>query len=203
MSNEMSTTQRRPGGRTARVRHQVLDATARILAEQGVEAVTVPAVAARSGVHHTTIYRSWPDRRALIEAMVADVVDTSAALPDTGTLRGDLTGLLDGIIAMFRSPFGQILIALMRSYDETLAGLAQIHWQVRADHCAAILARARERGEVADGVDPRLVLDLLAGPGLRRVHITRAPLDDIDAGAAAGIVAAGITSWGIARRSGE
>jgi AcrR family transcriptional regulator len=192
MADEMSTTQRRPGGRTARVRQQVLDATAQILTEQGVEAVTVPAVAARSGVHHTTIYRSWSDRRALIEAMVAGVVDTSARLPDTGTLRGDLTELLEDILTLFRSPFGQILVALMRSYDESLARLPQIHWRTRAQHCAAILARARARGELTADADPRLVLDLLTGPNFRRMHLTRETLDDIDVGTTVDIVAGGL-----------
>jgi AcrR family transcriptional regulator len=189
----MSISQRRPGGRTARVRRQVQEATAQILAEDGVEGVTVSAVAARAGVHHTTIYRSWKNRRALIEDMVADAVDISARLPDTGNLRNDLIELLEDILAVLRSPFGQILVALMRSQDESLASLPQIHWRARAEHCTVILARARARGELIADVDSALVLDLLTGPNYRRTHITREPLDDIDVTMTVDIVVAGIT----------
>jgi AcrR family transcriptional regulator len=188
----MSTTQRRPGGRTARVRRQVLEATAEILSEEGLEGVTISAVAARSGVHHTTIYRSWKDRRALIEAMVTDVVDISAALPDTGNLRDDLIELLEDILAVFRSPFGQVLVALMRSQDESLARPTRIHWNTRVEHCAVILARARDRGELAADVDPRLALDLLTGPNYRRLYITHEPLDSLDVGTIVDIVVGGI-----------
>jgi AcrR family transcriptional regulator len=175
------------------VRRQVLEATAEILAEEGVEGVTVSAVAARSGVHHTTIYRSWKDRRALIEDMVAGVVDMSAKLPDTGNLRDDLIDFLEDILAVLRSPFGQILVALQRSNDESLARLPQIHWKARVEHCAAILARARTRGELAADVDPRLVLDLLSGPNYRRHHITRESLDDVDVDKTVDIIVGGIT----------
>ncbi|MFF4753611.1 TetR/AcrR family transcriptional regulator [Streptomyces sp. NPDC002514] len=189
----MSTPQRRPGGRTARVRRQILEATADILAEEGAEAVTVSAVAARAGVHHTTIYRSWKDRRSLIEGVIAGVVDLSVRLPDNGNLRDDLTELLESIIALLQSQMGPILVALTRSPDESLANLPQIHWKMRVEHCAAVLARARARGELAADVDPRLVLDLLTGPNHRRTQITREPLNDIDVARTVDIVVRGIT----------
>jgi len=170
-----------------------MEATAEILAEEGVEAVTVSAVAARAGVHHTTIYRSWKDRRALIGEMVAGVVDISARLPDTGNLRDDLAELLEDIVAVLRSPFGPILVALSRSQDESLASLAQIHWKARAEQCAVVIARARGRGELAAGIDPRLVLDLLTGPNYRRTYVTREPLDDLDVKRTVDIVVGGIT----------
>src|SRR5215831_9502730 len=44
---------RRPGGRSARVREAVLDATNELLADVGYEALRVEEVAARAGVHKT------------------------------------------------------------------------------------------------------------------------------------------------------
>src|SRR5690349_18554003 len=81
---------RRPGGRTARVREAVLDATLAELAGRGYAGLTVEGVAARSGVHKTTVYRRWGG----VEGLIADALDRGSRLPwpvpDTGTVRGDL-----------------------------------------------------------------------------------------------------------------
>ncbi|MEV3975004.1 helix-turn-helix domain-containing protein [Streptomyces sp. NPDC050698] len=55
----MTSTPQRPGGRSARVRKAVLAATAAELSERGFAAMTIEDIAARSGVHKTTIYRRW------------------------------------------------------------------------------------------------------------------------------------------------
>ncbi|MFE3903268.1 TetR/AcrR family transcriptional regulator, partial [Streptomyces sp. NPDC059153] len=54
-------TRRRPGGRTARIRKQVLDAVLSELGEHGYDGLTTDTVAARAGVHRTTVYRRWGD----------------------------------------------------------------------------------------------------------------------------------------------
>src|SRR6267154_2033770 len=55
----MTATAQRPGGRSARVRREVLAATLHVLLEEGLDATTIPAIADRAGVHHTSIYRRW------------------------------------------------------------------------------------------------------------------------------------------------
>ena len=50
---------RRPGGRSSRVRAAVLGATLEALVQGGYEALSIAEVAARSGVHESTIYRRW------------------------------------------------------------------------------------------------------------------------------------------------
>jgi AcrR family transcriptional regulator len=45
----------RPGGRSARVRAAVHRAVEELLAEGPAEALTVPVIAARAGVHATTV----------------------------------------------------------------------------------------------------------------------------------------------------
>ncbi|MFC7589155.1 TetR/AcrR family transcriptional regulator [Nonomuraea antimicrobica] len=49
----------RPGGRTARVRAAVLEATQDELVERGFHELTMDQVAARAGVGKTTVYRRW------------------------------------------------------------------------------------------------------------------------------------------------
>ena len=59
-------TPRRPGGRSARVRRAVLDAALDVLHAHGMEGLAVTDVAARAGVHETSIYRRWGTREHLI-----------------------------------------------------------------------------------------------------------------------------------------
>ena len=49
--------------RSERSKQAILDATRKLLAEKGgVQSLTIEAVAARSGVAKTTIYRRWRDK---------------------------------------------------------------------------------------------------------------------------------------------
>jgi hypothetical protein len=57
-----SSSAKRPGGRSAQVQAQVRAALEELVAEQGRERVTVPAVAERAGVSASSIYRRLPPR---------------------------------------------------------------------------------------------------------------------------------------------
>lgn len=65
---------RRPGGRTARIRAQVLDAVRAELTEGGHEGLTMEGVATRAGVHRATVYRRWRD----VGGLLVDVIDAAA-----------------------------------------------------------------------------------------------------------------------------
>ena len=116
----------RPGGRTARTRDAVLDTVRAMLTESGTE-VTVPAVAERSGVHATTIYRRWRTIESLLlDVVVADVRRSSPVLA-SGDLRADLTDYVGRLLTSLRGPHAltmlRALIAATRtagSADEVL-----------------------------------------------------------------------------------
>lgn len=80
----------RPGGRSARVRAAVHAAALELLEQHHWEELSVPMVAEVSGVHQATIYRRWGTMSALLNDVVNEWSATSAALPDTGSLREDL-----------------------------------------------------------------------------------------------------------------
>ena len=52
-------------------REQILDATIALLEEVGFAATTIAAIAARAGVQRLTVYRHFPDDRALIDGCAA------------------------------------------------------------------------------------------------------------------------------------
>ena len=83
----------RPGGRTARVRADVLAAVEAELAEHGYDGLTIDAVAARSGVHRTTVYRRWKTVAGLLVDLLQAGLDDTWEPADTGSLEGDLISL--------------------------------------------------------------------------------------------------------------
>jgi AcrR family transcriptional regulator len=80
----------RPGGRTARVRAAVLDATVAELVERGYAALSVEGVVARAGVNKTTVYRRWGSKDSLIVDAVETFAVAQADVPDSGDVDEDL-----------------------------------------------------------------------------------------------------------------
>jgi AcrR family transcriptional regulator len=76
--------------RRARSEKAILDAARELIAERGVEGLTVEGVAARSGVAKTTIYRRWRDKDELALAILVDTTDRISAPPDLGDTRKEL-----------------------------------------------------------------------------------------------------------------
>ncbi|WP_263577611.1 TetR/AcrR family transcriptional regulator [Actinotalea sp. M2MS4P-6] len=166
--------------RVARSRAAVLAAATELLAERGVAGTTIEAVAARSGVAKTTIYRQWPDQHALVLDAFDTVLPVTPA-PDTGALRGDLLAIVSGLArALVSSPAATLMPALIDAAERD-PGFADLHHREAARRHEAVrevVQRARDRGEVGDDVDLDDLLDALAGPLFHRRYVTGRPLDD-------------------------
>ena len=98
-SRSASNSKRRPGGRSARIRQAVLDAAFAELGEKGYGGLSIEAVALRSGVAKTTVYRRWPTRDELVADALDSRSDRNEPVPDTGSLRGDLKEFCEGVRA--------------------------------------------------------------------------------------------------------
>jgi AcrR family transcriptional regulator len=96
----------RPGGRTAKTRRAVHDAVRELLGEPGAE-LTIPAVAARSGVHETTIYRRWHTIESLVLDVALERVAEESPVPATGDLRADLTGYVHRLLTALQNAGGR------------------------------------------------------------------------------------------------
>ena len=172
--------EQRPGGRSARVRSAVLAATLDVLVEDGYEGVSVDAVAARAGVHKTTIYRRWPTKAALVAAAAADRSEQLVPVPDTGSLVGDLTALGQSVADNLSSELGRNLartiVAAAAASDE-VATVNHEFWKVRLALTETIVERAVERGEVSADIDRRAVIETLIGPIYVRLLLTGEPFD--------------------------
>ena len=73
---------RSSGPPTATVENQILDATRSCLLDFGLRRTTLAEVARRAGVSRPTVYRRWPDTRALVADLLTREI--RAVLPDLG-----------------------------------------------------------------------------------------------------------------------
>src|SRR3982751_4600427 len=76
---------------------EILDAALDVLAENGYDGMTIEMVASRAKAGKATLYRRWPSKPDLVLDAVACMKSNDidlAALPDTGTLRGDLIAMI-------------------------------------------------------------------------------------------------------------
>ncbi|MFD7843775.1 TetR/AcrR family transcriptional regulator [Nocardia sp. NPDC059764] len=168
---------RRTGGRSARVRQAVLDATLEVLGDNGFDQLSIGLVAARAGVHETSIYRRWKTRERLIFDALVENSAAKLPTPDTGSLRTDLIGFHRSIVAMVDSPLGAALLRAMAAGGEgpELAESRAEFWRVRLDATRVMLDRAVARGEIGPAPDPELVLEILTAPIHFRKLLVREP----------------------------
>ncbi|MFP8882920.1 TetR/AcrR family transcriptional regulator [Streptomyces mangrovi] len=169
---------RRPGGRSARVREQVLDAVRAQLVEYGYDELTVDAVAARAGVHRTTVYRRWRD----VGGLLADVLDAAGddewRPRDTGGLADDLTALNQEVyvaLAERRSVTAALIAASFRSAEA--ADALRHFWEDRYARCETVVRRAVRRGEAPAGTDARALLIAATAPLYHQLVLLRTPPD--------------------------
>ena len=143
----------------------VIAATLGVLREHGYGGFALEAVAARAGTTKPTIRRRWPTRQSLVIDALASVL-VSPPVPDNGCTRCDLTqsvGLLAEAL-LERLPPGVLapLVADCAHDPDLHRRLTDV--LVRPSRHAATVAvrRAVDRGDLRAGVDPDLLVDLLA-----------------------------------------
>jgi AcrR family transcriptional regulator len=162
----------RPGGRSARVRAAVHRAVAELLAEGPREALTIPVIATRAGVHPTTVYRRWGSLAELMAAVATSRFSGDIVVPDTGTLRGDLERWVTDVATDLADPD---VLAILRAAVGT-AGPAGGSACVGDRHAqlAAMLERERTRGGSVPDVER--AADALLGPLYYRAIFTNQPV---------------------------
>jgi AcrR family transcriptional regulator len=168
----------RPGGRSARVRATVIAATLAELADRGYSGVSLDAVASRADVHKTTVYRRWRTKEALVlDAMLHQAAQT-VAVPDSGSLRGDLLELARRSAAIQSSPAGEAVVRAVAGEapgNPQMAEASRRFWAERLELDRAVVRRAVDRGEIAATSLP--VIEALLGPLYFRLLVTGEPLD--------------------------
>ena len=86
----MSERKQRGRPRNEAASFKVLEAARELLAEGGIAAVTIEELAARAGISRPTIYRSWPNAKAVAMAALIEATVAAPQAAAGGTVRGEL-----------------------------------------------------------------------------------------------------------------
>lgn len=164
--------------RRAKSRARVLATAAEILREDGLAGLTIEAVAARSGVAKTTIYRQYDDREALHVATL-EMVGSVLHMPVTDDLVADVTAYCKDLAAKLRDgEFGALLCTAVDG-SERSPTLAATMREVAAGRRRTLHTRLKSAiadGELPDDTDLELLTGHLVGPIFYRRFFSREPI---------------------------
>lgn len=160
----------------------VLRATLELLAEIGYGSLTMDAVATRAKASKATIYRRWSGKADLVIAAIERHTDAAEQVaPDTGTLRGDLLGLVRDMRDRLTGESAALVLGLLTAMRDDAALATAVRARligVKRDAFAPALHRAAARGEARDGADHELIAEVASALLFSRLFVTGEPLDD-------------------------
>jgi TetR/AcrR family transcriptional regulator, regulator of autoinduction and epiphytic fitness len=168
--------------RIERTRRVVLDATLDLLGESGYGAVTIEAVAARSGVAKSTIYRHWPGRVELILDAFHEL-KAPVAPPAEGDVRETVIAVLENLARMTVDSTWSLCLPSLIDAAARDPEARRLHGEISAQgrrSLVDLLATGVERGELPANLEPELMAEALVGPILLRRLMSLPPFDPAD-----------------------
>jgi AcrR family transcriptional regulator len=167
MTSKLATPSSPGRPRSLQAQRAVLNAVQALVDKGGYPAATMEAIAARSGVAKTTIYRWWPNRPSLVVDLLfqvaAEVAPPPAGADPVGALRTELRLVAEAIDGL---P-GRILLSLLgeTQHDEEVhKALMDRLFTPRRKATAKVIRQAQDSGELQPDVPPLVAVDLLFGP---------------------------------------
>ncbi|GAA4266786.1 TetR/AcrR family transcriptional regulator [Frondihabitans peucedani] len=138
---------------------EILRCALDVLAEEGYEGMTIEMVAARAKAGKATLYRRWASKNDLVIDAVACMKkgdQTLESIPDTGSLRGDLVGMIrphsiDDAEKKLRVMSGLASLLAKNPELAEVVNSAIVEPRVRINR--TFFTRAIERGEISPDVD--------------------------------------------------
>jgi len=161
--------------RCTRSQQKVLAAAVALLRDDGLPGLTFEAVAARSGVAKSTVYRHYPDRATLHLAAVAFVGPTMV-MPLTDDVVADVTAFLRDLNhTLFHSDFGAILLTALDGAERQpeMADMARTVATRRKQMLTRRLQAAQRAGQLDAAVDLEVVTGQLVGSLFYRRFMSR------------------------------
>lgn len=162
---------------------EILEAALDVLAETGYDGMTVDMVATRAKAGKATLYRRWASKSELVIDAVAcmkQIDPDFTKLPDTGSLRDDLVGMIkppsmaEGERKM--KVFAGVL-SMISTNPELIDSVHAAIVEPRITVNRYLLQRAVDRGEVRADIDIETLALVSQSMVSYRVLMLRKPID--------------------------
>lgn len=161
--------------RCVRSREKVLAATVDLLKEQGFDGISIEAIAARSKVAKTTIYRNFESREDVCVEAVESMVQCPE-LGNTGDVVADIRTSLAELARTLRTGEVGTVLSSFFGAAERCEQVAELTRELAARRRAALLRRLRAAqtvGQLPDLVDVSTLASVLVGPIFFRRYVSR------------------------------
>ncbi|UFQ15981.1 MULTISPECIES: TetR/AcrR family transcriptional regulator [Streptomyces] len=160
------------------VTQAIRDAVFEELASVGYARMSIEGIARRAGVGKTAVYRRWRSKLHLVLDLVSAIAVQGLPAPDTGSLEGDLRLLYEVTSRALRHPVASQIIPDLQAEaarnPEIAEALQKALREGQHGVASGIVRAAVERGELREGADQELALDLVSGPLYWRSVVVRA-----------------------------
>jgi AcrR family transcriptional regulator len=168
--------------RNAAADQAILDATRRLLVQQGYDGMSMEAVASAAGVGKPTIYRRYPNKRELVIAAVSCLAESMPPPPNTRDVRADLLRYLESAFGVFQSGLGfatlGALLVKERDDPELLALFRSNVVLPRMQVLVELLHRGIRDHQVRRDAPVDIAVQMLAGAMFAH-HVVGQPFDAV------------------------
>jgi AcrR family transcriptional regulator len=168
----------RPRSETAR--HAILAAATSLIDEEGYGGVTMEGIARRAGVSKQTIYRWWPSPAAIVLEALNAGASRIAPLVETGDFEHDLRVFVRHSVIGARGKVARLLTALMAEAQRDPVFAESFRNGFLAQRRAVmrqLLDHAKSSGQLRDGVDADLLVELFFGALWYRLLAASGPIN--------------------------
>lgn len=161
---------------------KILEAAIDLLAESGFDGMTMDSVASRAKAGKATVYRRWSSKPELVRDALAWMNRSHLELenlPDTGSLREDLLGLVKPQSIADEQKKFRVLTGLgsfLRQPEFAETGMDGI-FDAWADANRKLMRRAADRGEISGRADIEMACQVMTSTAAFRGLIQRKPFD--------------------------
>ena len=181
MATPVATSSRRTGDELIQAVHAAALAE---ISENGLRGASMDRIAKRAGTGKATLYRRWPNVRALgLDVFLATIAEAvPQAFPNTGSLREDLVDSMKSFTSSFRGPMALVLRELMSESAHDSALIEEFNRRLGEPmelELVKVLQRAMARGEIpTKPIDP-LIFELPDALISHRLLLRGEIIDDI------------------------